>query len=336
MIELSHLTLLILVELVLALVIATGVMGYFTLMRKRRVRRAAHHLAERVQSDKPARVERLRRLLGERYGYSGTQLEQTVHNIIQMEMQLFQNLINGYLKDDQVHLQQIDVDEENLVLAYQGLVPVQSASPPAVADEADGEEMERLREENLRLSDELRVTMDTMGRMLNEYSSMFSGGSEKPLTRTPKDAPADDEGREEEEDANLEPAEEELEIPELQAKDLPVDALPLDPDAELDNDSEAVSSLEEEVSEIIDEVMEIADGMTQDEQSPPAVGTKPGDLGESLLDELEQVDIEVPDALQDLDPEPADEPAPAAGSLEEEWARLLEEEAASKERKNDK
>jgi len=341
MIQLSQLTLLILVELALALAIVSGLLGYFIFVRKQRIRRAAHHLAERVQSDKTARAERLRRLLSERYGYSGAQLEQTLHNITQTEMQMFQNLINGYLKDDQVHLQQIDVDEENLVLAYQGLAPVTAAAPSPVTDDEEGQELERLREENQRLSDELRVTMDTMGRMLNEYSSMFSGGMDKPLTRSPKAASADEEAPEgldeDEADSSLAAEEVDVEIPELQASDLSVEALPLDPDAELDNASEAVSSLEEEVSEIIDEVMEIADEMTQDEQAPPAEAAKPSsDLGESLLDELEQVDIEVPDALQDLDPQPSDEPAPEAGSLEDEWARLLEEEAAEKGRQDKK
>jgi len=37
--------------------------------------------------------------------------------------------------------------------------------------------LESLRAENQRLSDELSVTMETMSRMLNEYSTMFTGGS---------------------------------------------------------------------------------------------------------------------------------------------------------------
>ncbi len=338
MIEMSQLTLLILIELMLALVIVVGLLGYFTLRRKHHLRQAAWHLAERVQSDKPARTKRLRQLLSDDFGYSGAELEQAMHNITQAEMQLFQNLINGYLQDDQTHLQQIDVDEENLVRVYQSLKPVVVPPPPPVLSDDHGEELERLHEENQRLSDELRVTMDTMGRMLNEYSSMFSGGSEdKPLSRAPKAAAAGaEESAGEEMESALEAEQHEVEIPDLQASDLPVEALPLDPFAELDNESEAVSSLEEEVSEIIDEVMEIAAEIDQDEQAPPAAETKPADLAESLLDELEQVDIEAPDVLQDLDSRPSDEPAPEPGSLEEEWAKLLEDEAAGKARQDDK
>ena len=47
-------------------------------------------------------------------------------------------------------------------------------STEAVSVEAS--ELERLRKENARLSDELQITMETMSRMLNEYSSMFVGG----------------------------------------------------------------------------------------------------------------------------------------------------------------
>ena len=115
MIEVSQLLLLVLFEVIIGLLILSGVLLFLMFRRKGRIRNAAHHLAQRVQGDKPARSKRLQTLLQEKYGYSGEELEQAVHNISQAEMLLFQNLINGYIKDDQVHLQQIDVDEENLV-----------------------------------------------------------------------------------------------------------------------------------------------------------------------------------------------------------------------------
>ena len=40
----------------------------------------------------------------------------------------------------------------------------------------DRAEIEALRAENLRLSEELTVTMETMSRMLSEYSTLFAGG----------------------------------------------------------------------------------------------------------------------------------------------------------------
>jgi hypothetical protein len=354
MIELSQLTVLILVEAILGLAILSGVLGYFAIARKGRIRKAAHHLAERVQSDKPARSERLKTLLDEEYGLKGNELEQTLHNINQAEMQLFQNLINGYLKDDQVHLQQVDVDEENLVLAYQGLKPAQGTGVPTTAsgEGADDEELQRLQEENKRLSDELRVTMDTMGRMLNEYSSMFSGGNDKPLTRPSSEPDEESAADSQEAEPDSEPASEpqvdtdeiEMEIPEVTAEEIAAESLSDDPDQLLDNEAEASSSLGEEVSEIIDEVMDIADGMNQHNEEKTEPESPAADAAESLLDELEQVDIELPDSTPTArseepaevesvpEPDVESEPEPEPGSLEEEWAKLLEEDAANKEK----
>lgn len=283
MIEVSQLLLLVLVEVIIGLLILSGLLLFFALRRKGRIRNAAHHLAERVKSDKPARSGRLKTMLHEKYGYEGEALEQAVHNISQAEMLLFQNLINGYIKDDQVHLQQIDVDEENLVLAYQGLkTPVGSTAPVADGEGGNGEELARLQEENKRLSDELRVTMDTMGRMLNEYSSMFAGGNDKPLSRaSAAEAGADTDVTDvEAAPAEVDPAEQLSEIPD-------------EPDDLLDAGPDQASALDEEVSEIIDEVMEIADEMDREVSSEAPVT----DVPESLIDELEQVDIDVPELM---------------------------------------
>jgi hypothetical protein len=346
MIELSQLTLLIMIEVILGLAFLSGVLLYFVLTRKGRIRKAALHLSERVQNDKPARDERLKSLLSNAYGLSGQELEQVLHNITQAEMLLFQNLINGYMKDNQVVLQQVDVDEENLVLAYQGLKPVAGAAAQTEAAAAgDEEEMQRLKDENQRLSDELRVTMDTMGRMLNEYSSMFAGGADKPLTRTPSVEPpaATAQTAEASEidatdiDATVvmpQPASEdvdsEVEIPDFQASDMLVEPVSDASDKLLDSEDEAESTLDEEVSEIIDEVMEMADEMHQEERAAPQAA--PADNGESLLDELEQVDIEPPaqEQAQEQAQEAEPETTPEPGSLEEEWAKLLAEDATGK------
>ncbi len=348
MIELSQLTVLIMVEVIIGLAIVCGVLGFFTLRRKGNIRRAAHHLAERVQNDKGARSQRLKSLLSDQYGLSGNELEQMLHNIIQAEMKLFQNLINGYMEDDQVHLQQIDVDEEDLVLAYQGLKPVggDTAAVTPDSDDAD-EEVQRLHDENQRLSDELKVTMDTMGRMLNEYSSMFASGEDKPLTR--ENATEVLEAPESEVVASASSAVEmedeiEVDIPDFQAEDVAVEPMPDLPDESLDfdNEEEVQGAVDEEVSEIIDEVMEIADEMTQDGlETLPEQELDTG-IAESLLDELEQVDIELPEVVPleeaqatELQPE-SEEAESEAGSLEDEWAKLLEEDAASKEKSADK
>ena len=328
MIEFSQLTVLIVAEILVALLVVSGLLVFFALMRKGRIRKAARHLAERVQNDKPQRSERLKRLLAEHYGYAGSELEQTLRNLLQSEMQLYQNIINGALKDDQLFVQQVDVDVENLVLAYQGLQARQAVpAAPAVSDE-EASEMQRLQEENERLSDELRVTMDTMGRMLNEYSTMFAGGMGD-LTEMERPTPSisDDDlfATSETEQASLQDEEiglgtEDIEIPPYQGEESINDGLSM-----LDDGS---GLMDDEVSEIIDEVMGMADEMNQSEQAPAK--DKSPSIDESLMDELEKVDIEIPDMETPAAASASDETEEfTPGSLEDEWAKLLEEDAAA-------
>jgi hypothetical protein len=337
MIELSRLTVLLLGELLIALLVISGTLGFLSLKRKGRTRNAARHLAERVQADKPPRMERLKQLLAERYGYAGSELDQAVHDITQAEMRLYQNIVNGFIKDDQLSLQLVDVDVENLVLAYQSLnVPnaaVKTAPSPATGDD---EEMQRLREENTRLSEELKVTMDTMGRMLNEYSSMFSGGSdntyEKARIPEESDAEATDADAVQVE-AGVSSTDHDLlddddfAIPDYSSDEAMSGAAASEEWSDAGQEDEDDRDVVDEVSGIIDEVMGIADEMSQEthEEKQPSVS-------ESLMDELEQVDIEIPEVEES---EQEDE-TPEPGSLEEEWAKLLEEDAASsKETKPD-
>ncbi|MCU7923588.1 MAG: hypothetical protein KZQ88_12925 [Candidatus Thiodiazotropha sp. (ex Dulcina madagascariensis)] len=373
MIEISSLTALIVSELLIGLSILSALLVWFTLLRKRRIRQAASHLAERVQSDKPKRTERLKKLLEERYGYQDEILDQSLHNIMQTEMLLFQNVINGFLKDDQVHLQQMDVDVENLVLSFQNLELSEGAAAAVEAPSSDDEEVNHLKAENERLSDELRVTMDTMGRMLNEYSSMFSGGIDNmggaksqpaaaPDMETADEAETSDSAIESDQAGEQQPietdaeatplAEEELltdentsqldddtVIPDMTAEELQDSSyLEEESNGTLEGDldqqapstapsnlDESAEEVDEEVSEIIDEVMEIADEMIQDAEPAPTSEQQSESSGESLVDDLEKIDIEIPDVEQT----PSEEPEFEAGSLEEEWAKLLEEESSA-------
>jgi hypothetical protein len=390
MIEVSQLTALIVGETLVGLLVLSGVLVLLVILRKGRIRKAAHHLAERVQSDKEKRTERLQALLAEKFGYEGKELEQALHDITQNEMRLYQNIINGFLKDDQIFLQQVDVDVENLVLSYQGLNAPQGSTSEVVQVSDSGEsaeEIQHLREENERLSDELKVTMDTMGRMLNEYSTMFAGGSTEtfekvaeettpePVAETPpepmSESPSEEASSEpvpeappevvspESEPESLtseqqEPLPESAEVSATEtsqeaAEDLTktdsgadIDIPDFEPSDDLMQGSDlyepsgddldgASSAVDEDVSEIIDEVMEIADEISANEESGTA-GDATTEASESLMDEMTQVDIDIPD-MESVAPTPTAEESEAA-SLEEEWAKLLEEDAASDEKKD--
>jgi hypothetical protein len=338
MIEFSRLTVLILAELLVGLGLVT--LGYIgvTLTRRQNAYRAAQQLVERIRHDTEPRSERLRHKLSGIYGYQGEVLEQILHDLNRVEKQLYQNIINGFLKRDLIAFQQIDVDVDNLVLAYQGLEPsfdqAEAASVGKSSETVDRDEIERLQSDNQRLSEELKVTMDTMARMISEYASMFTsemGG--------PQDEP----------EAHLmDDSLEGLDIGQPgempQAVDPGISTGILgDPGSEADS---ATTSADQEASKaqggqaslaassdandpLGDEVLEVADDFS--DLVVNAMGQTNGSEPESepqqsLVDELEQVDILPSDSDRDK-AEYTTEPQ----SLEEEWARLLEEEARSME-----
>jgi hypothetical protein len=361
MIEISSLVALIIGEILVGLVIFSGLLLLFTLLRKQRIRKAAEHLAERVQADKAKRSERLKTLLTDGYHLQSPQLDQTLHSIVQTEMTLYQNMLNGFLKDDQVYLQQIDVDVENLVLGYQSLGGfVSQDTSPSASPASSSEEVEELKAENERLAEELKVTMDTMGRMLNEYSTMFADGAEgfpaatvtgaSESTAAPLASDTEDEiSASVPDDVVLqeESTIDDMAIPDVTEQELTESSLSeLNEQSKAEDDvgsmasADTTAEVDEEVSEIIDEVMEIADDMIHEAESmqnePESVSksdakseTLPDSeqMGESMVDDLNKIDIDIPD-VEDSDAEQTEfEP----GSLEEEWAKLLEEESVPDE-----
>ncbi|RLW66470.1 MAG: hypothetical protein B6D73_02885 [gamma proteobacterium symbiont of Stewartia floridana] len=421
MIEISSLSAMIIAEVMLGLVILSGLLLLFTLLRKQRIRKAAHHLAERVQSDKEKRSERLKKLLAEQYQLQSPQLDQTLHGIVQTEMTLYQNMLNGFLKDDQVYLQQIDVDVENLVLAYQALAG--NVSGAGGSDDVSSDEVEALKAENERLAEELKVTMDTMGRMLNEYSTMFADGdsgfpAEATAVAGQEASAPSDQAQSAVAEATAEPApaeaaavateidsDDDMVIPDMTEEELTesslseleeesveteieeaveavadsetpagdvtdietpdVEASAADrteaeiaevavPDVEIPEveipDVESLTAgstgVDEEVSEIIDEVMEIADDMmhetaeAESQSSADAASDTEAEAsddanevaeqsGESMVDDLNAIDIEIPE----MDSSEVEQAEFEPGSLEEEWAKLLEEESSDEEKK---
>ncbi|MEJ2608499.1 MAG: hypothetical protein P8179_00120 [Candidatus Thiodiazotropha sp.] len=353
MIEIGSVTALIFVEVMVGLVILSALLVLFTMLRKQRIRKAAQHLAARVQADLPKRTERLKALLEERYQLQGVLLDQTLRNIVQLEKLLYQNVLNGFMSDDELFLQQMDVDVENLVLGYQSLEPAaandQDLGKTVVSANAD-EEINELRSENKRLSDELKVTMDTMGRMLNEYSTMFSDGfgevgnsinptepaaSSKAMTDSHEKVAVEGPTANQSEIKNQPDSvnEDELTIPEMTEQEITASAFLSNKDTsaaelagEMLSQAETSENVDEEVSEIIDEVMEMADEMIQNSDPPERE-----QVGESMVDDLDNLDMEIPE----MDEVSAESEAPEAGSLEEEWGKLLEEESSSGESKVD-
>ncbi|MDH5453357.1 MAG: hypothetical protein OEX14_08405, partial [Paracoccaceae bacterium] len=81
-----------------------------------------------------------------------------------------------YQSRDAAAAEQFDADLAAALIAYHQLQ--NTAAPAAEAPDVkviDATELNDLRAENQRLADELSATMQTMSRMLNEYTSIFSG-----------------------------------------------------------------------------------------------------------------------------------------------------------------
>jgi hypothetical protein len=95
--------------------------------------------------------------------------------MLRAELRLLQRFARLYGKRDASKASLFDTDLEAAIQPYHALAIAGEPSAEAEAGEVDSSELERLRAENNRLSDELRITMETMGRMLNEYSTMFAG-----------------------------------------------------------------------------------------------------------------------------------------------------------------
>jgi len=164
-------------ELLLVLFVLLLVAWYRNRAARRRDNKAIRVLVTRIKNGRTERETGIARYLAEQVGLCGEPLEQAKAAILRAELVLLQRFAGVYKKRDAGSAAQFDIDLAAAVAPYHAL---QSDEIVVAADEpnADLSQLEQLREDNARLSEELRVTMETMSRMLNEYSSMFAGGAE--------------------------------------------------------------------------------------------------------------------------------------------------------------
>ena len=143
---------------------------------RRRDTKAIRVLATRIKNTRTERETKIVQFLGEQMGISGEALEQAKTAMLRAELLLLQRFAGVYKKRDAGAAAQFDIDLMAALAPYYELegggIVVTQEQP-----DQDTSVLESLRAENQRLSDELTVTMETMSRMLNEYSTMFTGGS---------------------------------------------------------------------------------------------------------------------------------------------------------------
>ena len=156
----------------------------------RRDRAAVAQLVKAVREGRQAREATIQGFLAEHMGLQGATLDQARVAILREELSLLQRFAAIYGRRDAGAAAQFHLALEAAVAPYLALKG-NGAAAPADAGAGDTEELEALRRENQRLSEELSVTMETMSRMLNEYSSMFAGGVPADAAAPPQaEAPA--------------------------------------------------------------------------------------------------------------------------------------------------
>ncbi len=157
----------------------------------RRDRAAVAQLVKAVRDGRQAREATIQGFLAEHMGLQGTALDQARVGILREELSLLQRFAAIYGRRDVGAAAQFHLALEAAVAPYLALKG-NGAAAPADGGAGDAEELEALRRENQRLSEELSVTMETMSRMLNEYSSMFAGGGPADAAAAPEaEAPAE-------------------------------------------------------------------------------------------------------------------------------------------------
>ena len=178
MIQLSPLALLAFGELLFISIVIS--LGFFVagINRKRNERKSVARLIGRINQDKERRRAETHSLMQENFGFKGEELESIVNRISREEIRLYQGLINLFCKRDLHMLEVLHVECEGVTEPYRTLELPKPDSGPNDVESDLAAEVEMLKEENERLSTELGVTMDTMGKMLSEYASMYGGGAE--------------------------------------------------------------------------------------------------------------------------------------------------------------
>lgn len=156
-------------------------------IKQRKGRQSINGLFEKLKTDRTGRLEQIRSGLSE-YGLQGDALEEKVKEIDLQERKLYQRIATMYKNRSDGMLSRINIAMEAATRPYYELgIKLSAADSQDVTEDGaadiDNAEIEKLREENKHLQDELSVTMDTIGRMLSEYSSMFGTEDESGLDK---------------------------------------------------------------------------------------------------------------------------------------------------------
>jgi hypothetical protein len=163
-------------ELVIVLIVVLSVAYLRNRAARRRDQAAIQTLVARVRQERPQREQAIAQFLGAGLGYEGAGLSDNTVLLARAELQLLHRFALLYRDRNADLAGRFDGELHAMLDAYHALAASQLAESAVAAEHpaVDDAELEALRRENTRLSEELRITMETMSRMLNEYSTMFA------------------------------------------------------------------------------------------------------------------------------------------------------------------
>lgn len=180
MIEINSAVAIFVGEALIALLLVLIIMLLISVKRKSRDRAAASGLIKKISKGGEMREQELLDLLGEDSGLDADDLGLHIKEIQKQERELYQHVIQLYLKRDVKMLARIDQQVQALSEPYRQLLSEKSGEAeidPALLEEIDKirAEQEVLRNDNERLANQLGIAMETMDEVSSEYSMMFGG-----------------------------------------------------------------------------------------------------------------------------------------------------------------
>lgn len=157
-------------EVILIVIVLLGMSWAQTNAAKRRDAKAIKTLVGRIKGARGQRAEAIEQYLSQKCGFEGEMLAAAKVNLLRAELSLLQRFAAIYRSRDAAAAGQFDIDVISVIGLYQEMGEITGHAG------GDQSELEALRAENAGLSDELRMTMETMSRMLKDYSSVFAEG----------------------------------------------------------------------------------------------------------------------------------------------------------------
>lgn len=182
MIEVNALLFTLLAEGVGLLAIILIVWIIFALKKKSKDKVAAITLVKNIKTKSEDRKEGIKTFLSQSAGLEGEELQLDVKKLDRLEKDFFTQIVHLYLKRDGEVLSGIDEQFDKVISAYKGYISQPaSVDSPATTTTTDNDilaKLESLQKENVGLTVELGITKETMGNMMAEFNTMFSGGND--------------------------------------------------------------------------------------------------------------------------------------------------------------